>query len=110
MKKLMLILAALFLTVSRGECCTTVIVSAEASGTGRPLMWKQRDTSAGFNYLEWFPGGEGRYGFLGIVNTSDTRKESVWCGANEAGFSIINTCRTASRRFGTRTALGRASS
>lgn len=91
MKRLILILAALLVTISRGECCTTVIVSAEASGTGRPLMWKQRDTSVGFNYLEWFPGSEGHYGFLGIVNTSDKKRESVWCGANEAGLSIINS-------------------
>lgn len=70
--------------------CTTVIVSAKASATGRPLMWKQRDTSAEFNYMAYFPAADGTYSFTGVVNTDDVEKESVWCGSNEVGFSIMN--------------------
>lgn len=70
--------------------CTTVIVSAKASASGRPLMWKQRDTSAEFNYLDFFPATDGKYSFTGVVNTDDVQKESVWCGSNEVGFSIMN--------------------
>lgn len=70
--------------------CTTVIVSARASATGHPLMWKQRDTGAEFNYMAFFPAAEGKYSFTGVVNTSDTEKESVWCGSNEVGFSVMN--------------------
>lgn len=71
--------------------CTTVIVSAKASATGRPLMWKQRDTSAEFNYLAFFPKTDGCYSFTGVVNTDDEQRESVWCGSNEVGFSIMNS-------------------
>lgn len=73
------------------DACTAVIVSAEASATGRPLMWKQRDSSVGRNYMDYFPATENTFAFTGIVNSEDKERESVWCGSNEMGFSIINT-------------------
>lgn len=80
----------LLLFAAPSYACTTVIVSAKASATGRPLMWKQRDTGAEFNYMAFFPSEDGRYSYTGVVNTADTERESVWCGSNEAGFSIMN--------------------
>lgn len=80
----------LILIAAPAFACTTVIVSAKASASGRPLMWKQRDTGAEFNYLAFFPADEGRYSYTGVVNTADTEKESVWCGSNEVGFSVMN--------------------
>ena len=71
--------------------CTTVIVSAKASATGHPLLWKQRDTGAEFNYMEYFPAAEGKFAFTGVVNTKDSDRESVWCGSNTEGFSIMNS-------------------
>ena len=71
--------------------CTTAIISAKASATGHPLMWKQRDTSAGYNYMDWFPATDSTYSFTGVVNTKDEARESVWCGSNEVGLSIMNS-------------------
>lgn len=91
MKKLSAAIAVLLLIAWPASACTTVIVSSKASATGRPLLWKQRDSSAGFNYLDHFPAKDGNYSYTGIVNTADTRKESLWCGTNEKGFSIMNS-------------------
>ena len=91
MKRLSILAAFLLLLATPTEACTSVIVSARASATGRPLLWKQRDTSAGFNYLDHFQATDSTYAFTGMVNSSDSERESVWCGSNEAGFSIINT-------------------
>lgn len=70
-------------------CCTTVIVSAKASASGRPLLWKQRDSSTELNCVEHFDGPG--HAFTGIVNSSDIARESVWGGANDAGFGIMNS-------------------
>ena len=91
MRRLLAIAAAALLWSIPSSACTAVIVSAEASATGRPLIWKQRDTSAGLNYLDHFEATPGTYAFTGMVNSDDRERESVWCGSNEAGFSIINT-------------------
>lgn len=83
--------AALLLTLLafvKAEACTTAVIPASASRTGRPLLWKQRDTSEEANHLAHFRGE--RYAFTGLVDTADTLLESVWCGANEAGFAIAN--------------------
>lgn len=76
------------LTFGETRACTTAVISARASRTGRPLLWKQRDTSEESNHLAHFRGE--RYAFTGLVDSADTLLESVWCGANEAGFAIAN--------------------
>ena len=70
------------------EACTTGIISAEKSGTGRPLLWKQRDTDDYYNHMEYFKGE--KYSFTALVNAYDPIREDVWIGANEKGFAIGN--------------------
>lgn len=90
MKRLATILVMMSL-VCAGDifACTTVIISAKASASGRPIIWKQRDTSGQFNYLDHFAGGS--FPFTGIVASDDADRESVWCGVNKAGFAIMNS-------------------
>lgn len=90
MKKLVL---CLFLSVLGAEfvsglACTTAIISAEASGTGRPLLWKHRDTDEYYNHIEYIKGE--KYSFTALVNSRDTVYDEVWAGANEMGFVIAN--------------------
>ena len=90
MKKLVL---CLFLSVLGAEfvsalACTTAIISAEASGTGRPLLWKHRDTDEYYNHIEYMKGE--KYSFTALVNSRDTVYDEVWAGANEMGFVIAN--------------------
>lgn len=90
MKRTLLPTALLLTLLAFGEAmaCTTAVISARASRSGRPLLWKQRDTSEESNHLAHFRGE--RYAFTGLVDSADTLLESVWCGANEAGFAIAN--------------------
>ena len=84
----LLLLAALVAFPTGSEACTTAIVSAEASATGRPLIWKQRDTGNPHNVLQYVTGG--KYAYTAVFNASDTKRRSAYAGANEAGFVIMN--------------------
>ena len=68
--------------------CTTAVVSAQASGTGRPMIWKQRDAEDEYNRMAYVRGE--KYGFTALFATSDTLFKSVYAGINEAGFAISN--------------------
>ena len=70
------------------SACTTAIVSAEASGTGRPLLWKQRDAGDDFNTLAYVRGE--KYGFTALFQTSDKERQNAYAGINEAGFAVTN--------------------
>lgn len=86
-----LLLSCLFATASVPGvlACTTVIVSARQSSTGRPLMLKVRDTKDSLNHIVHFRGEE--YSFTALVNSLDTLRNSVWAGANDRGFCIMNS-------------------
>lgn len=90
MKRLALCLFLSFIAAEfvSALACTTAIISAEASGTGRPLLWKHRDTDEYFNHIEHLKGE--KYSFTALVNTRDTVYHEVWAGANEKGFVIAN--------------------
>lgn len=78
----------LFMSASFSFACTSVIVSGKYTSSGRPLMYKNRDTGNIHNRIKHFKGP--LYSFIGLVN-SDNEFESVWAGTNEAGFCIMNT-------------------
>ena len=68
--------------------CTSVIVSGKATKSGRPVIFKNRDTGNLNNRVNWKQGD--KYSFIGLENASKTTTEE-WGGTNEAGFCIINT-------------------
>ena len=68
--------------------CTTAVVSAQASATGRPMIWKQRDASDEFNRIAYVQGE--KYGFTGLFATADVACRNAYAGINEAGFAISN--------------------
>lgn len=69
--------------------CTSIIVSGKYTKDGRPLMWKNRDTGNLKNVLMYF--SDGKYKYVGLVNSKDIDGKSVWIGYNETGFAIMNT-------------------
>ncbi len=72
-------------------CCTSAIFSGRTTNSGRPIIWKNRDTGFLDNRLEYVRAGEaGRYGFIFLSNSKSGPKEA-WSGLNSEGFSIINT-------------------
>ena len=85
-----LIISLVLLNLADSFACTSVIVSAKATASGKPLMFKNRDTGELNNRIEYFQGPE--YTFIGLVNSpvKDGIPE-VWTGTNSAGFSIMNT-------------------
>lgn len=88
MSRIFLILLLSVAGLSRAFACTSVIVSAKATTSGKPLMLKHRDTDDQNNSVRFFHGE--RYDFIGLVN-SDSPAGEVWTGTNSAGFSIMNT-------------------
>ena len=73
------------LSIARG--CTTAVISGRATADGRPLLWKNRDTTTRRNEVVVVAGG--RYRAIAVVNAGS--RKSVWMGANEAGFCIENS-------------------
>lgn len=69
--------------------CTAAVVSGKATPDGRPLLWKNRDTSDPNNKVV-FLNGE-KYRFIAVVNSRDSNAISVWQGINTQGFAIMNT-------------------
>lgn len=88
MSRIFLILLLSVAGLSQAFACTSVIVSAKATTSGKPLMLKHRDTDDQNNSVRFFHGE--RYDFIGLVN-SDSPAGEVWTGTNSAGFSIMNT-------------------
>lgn len=78
----------LILTISVNPC-TTAVVSGKVTDDGRALLLKNRDADALQNKLVYF--FDGRYRFIGLVNSEDKENKDVWCGFNAAGFGIMNS-------------------
>jgi len=68
--------------------CTTAIVSGKYTEDGRPILWKHRDSDFNNNKLMYFT--DGKYDYIGLVNSEDIKGEQVWGGTNSTGFSIMN--------------------
>ena len=87
MKKIVLLTIALF-SVSITFACTSFIISGKATPSGKPMMFKHRDTDELNNRIAHFQGK--KYAFMGLVNAPSLDGE-VWAGMNEAGLCIMNT-------------------
>lgn len=72
-----------------GRACTSFIVSGRVTKDGRPLIFKNRDTSGTSNVMVMIQGELYRY--VGITGYTDNRPRNIWGGHNEVGFAIINT-------------------
>ncbi len=87
------LLAFIFLSVLTGQLaifpCTVAVVSGKATPDGRPLLWKNRDTSVLDNKIAYFKGD--KYSFIGLVDARDKGLNNVWAGINTEGFAIMNS-------------------
>ncbi len=89
-KELVLIIVLIFVWccfVFGQEECTVAVVSGKATVDGRPLLWKNRDTSTLDNEVAYF--ADGKYPYIGVINAGD--RSQVWMGVNAAGFAIMNS-------------------
>lgn len=92
MKRPISLIAALMMAVIPAAACTSAIVAAKATRHGRPLLWKNRDTSIIDNKVEYIaPAAPGELSYVALFNAKDSRLEEAWMGMNEAGFAVMNT-------------------
>jgi hypothetical protein len=89
MKLLFLIIFFLSFESYSVNACTTALISGKYTVDGRPLLFKHRDSDYMQNKLMFF--SDGKYKYIGLVNTPDTLGREVWGGCNSAGFAIINS-------------------
>jgi len=89
MKHIQFILLLLFALSLQISACTTAIISGNYTADGRPLLYKHRDTGSLQNKLMAF--SDGKYDYIGLVNSKDKTGKEVWGGYNSAGFAIMNS-------------------
>ncbi|WP_461637282.1 C45 family peptidase [Labilibaculum euxinus] len=84
-----IILVFIVLNPIISEACTTAVVSGKYTKSGRPMIWKNRDTWAVKNSVAYFKGD--KFDYMGLINSADTARRNVWIGMNSAGFAIMNS-------------------
>jgi len=70
--------------------CTTAIVGPEASKSGKPMIWKQRDTDAPANVIVYMAETESTMAYTALFNADDLERSAAYGGQNSAGFAILN--------------------
>ncbi len=88
-KHLVIFILVLLSGYTTTKACTTAVISAKNSATGRSMIWKLRDTDNVENAMRYFE--DGKYNYLGLVNSKDILGVDVWGGSNSAGFAIMNS-------------------
>ena len=88
-KHFLFLLLALSYFQFLSHACTSIIIAGEYTKDGRPLIWKNRDTGSLKNKLMYFT--DGKYKYVGLVNSTDIEGKNIWIGYNEAGFAVMNT-------------------
>jgi len=73
--------------VETSTACTIGVASGRATASGRPMIWKSRDSGNKNNEVtyssRWY-----KYKFIAVTNADDTR---TWQGVNEKGLCILNS-------------------
>lgn len=91
MNRLISAIICLVTALAPAVACTSLIASGSATLSGRPILWKNRDTDAADNYL-YRVENPGEIGYVGLFNGGDSLDLSeAWMGMNDAGFAIMNT-------------------
>lgn len=91
-KRYIFLLSSIFLFgLSSVFACTSAIVGAKANPSGRPMLWKNRDTSKADNKVEYVAGKDGNLSYVALFNAEDLNLDEAWMGMNEAGFAVMNT-------------------
>ncbi len=85
---LVLSFAVLVLVPSACRACTTAVIAGRATRDGRPILWKNRDSSDRHNQVVYRD--DGRYPYIGIVNQGDAAGLQIWAGVNARGFAVMN--------------------
>lgn len=85
------LLCAALWEVPQSQGCTSAIIGAELNPSGRPILWKHRDTSTIDNKVEYVAAKNGGMGYVALFNAADKDLREAWMGMNDAGFAVMNT-------------------
>lgn len=86
------LLCAIALTITiPALACTSMIIGPKASKSGRPMLWKNRDTDNVENFVERIAPRDGCHGYIALFNSGDSLLTEAWMGLNDSGFGIMNT-------------------
>lgn len=91
MLRISFLISIVTLSVISALGCTSAVISGAASADGRPLLWKNRDTSATDNKVELMTFTDGSYSYVALFNASDRDCREAWIGMNMMGFAVMNT-------------------
>lgn len=91
MKKQVLIIVLMFASCLGAMACTSAIISGKKTVSGRPMLWKHRDTGCPDNRVELIKAHDDCYEFVAIFDARDVADTAAWTGFNEKGFAIMNT-------------------
>lgn len=89
MRRIVLSALAAFALASTATPCTTAIINGKHTASGRPLLWKHRDSGFEQNVVRYF--SDGRFAHIGLLNAADRAGLEIWAGVNAAGFAIMNS-------------------
>lgn len=90
-QRILILMVATALLPSATFACTSAIVAASANPSGRPILWKHRDTSTIDNKVEYIAPANGHLGYVALFNANDKKLREAWMGMNDAGFAVMNT-------------------
>ena len=91
LKRILISFCFLNLIILPVVACTSAIIGAEMNPYGRPLLWKNRDTSTSDNKIEYVPGKGENFSYVALYNAKDSLLKEAWMGMNEYGFAVMNT-------------------
>lgn len=91
-RRFLAILAILGLSsyLSVSLACTTAIVGPQASKSGKPMIWKQRDTDSPSNVIVFVPATDSSFAYSALFDHDDLDRRSPFGGQNSEGFAILN--------------------
>lgn len=90
-KRLLFSLCFILINIMPAIACTAAIIGPSANPYGRPMLWKNRDTSNIDNKVEYVNPENGDHAYVALFNAADTKLEEAWMGMNDVGFAIMNT-------------------
>ncbi|MCH5235907.1 MAG: hypothetical protein J1E16_11490 [Muribaculaceae bacterium] len=91
LKRILFVICFIVYSFNDINACTSAIIGADMNPYGRPLLWKNRDTSASDNKIEYIPGQNGEFSYVALFNAKDSLLQEAWMGMNEYGFAVMNT-------------------
>ncbi len=91
MKKQALIIMLILTSTIGAMACTSAIISGKKTASGRPILWKHRDTGCLDNRVELIKAHGDCYEFVALFDATDPTDTAAWTGFNEKGFAIMNT-------------------